>query len=173
MDTSHPAKKSKYRVVPITNGILAGLVSITAVCDDIHPSLSIVVGTIGGVLYIYSSALLRKLRIDDPLDACVVHGFVGIWGVLAVGIFSTEVGILYGDDGSQLGIQLLGVLVISLWSGGCGSILFLILKQFNVLRTSKEEELEGMDNVRCDGDAYRFSQTQEVVRNILLRFQEF
>ena len=72
------------------NGILSALVSITAGCNVVSPEGSLVIGVIGGVVYSLSSVLLRKLRIDDPLDAFSVHGACGMWGVIAVGFFGVQ-----------------------------------------------------------------------------------
>merc|ERR1719218_139246 len=74
-------------VTSVCGGILAGLVSITAGCGNIHPRAAILVGFIGGIIYCGASELLQKLKIDDPVEAFPVHGACGIWGVIAVPIF--------------------------------------------------------------------------------------
>ena len=165
-------KKSKYRIVPITNGILAGLVSITGGCDVFTTYGAIIVGAMGGVVLSASSSMLIRFKVDDPLDATSVHGACGFWGLIAVGLFSQSNGAFYGDDGKQLGIQLLGAISIIAWSAVLSGSLYLLLKHYNTLRTSKNEEEKGMDNADFGSSAYAFD-TSEVVKNILMRFQEF
>merc|ERR1719444_259241 len=107
------------------NGVLAGLVSITAPCPVVDPWAAIVIGFIGAFVYIGSSTGLKKLKIDDPLDAFPIHGACGFWGVVAVGIFASDKNAdwAYGYDGSdeiesgtQIGIQLLGGVCIAAWT---------------------------------------------------------
>jgi Amt family ammonium transporter len=93
----------RFSVAAICNGVLAGLVSITAACDGTTGYGALIVGFLGGLIYNIVSYILLKLEIDDPLDAFPIHGATGIWGVLAVGIFHTEHGFLYGDNGKRFG----------------------------------------------------------------------
>ena len=119
-----------------------------------------------------SSALLIKYKVDDPLDATSVHGACGIWGILAVGLFSQDKGVFYGDNGRQLGVQLLGAIVIAIWSAALSGTLYLFLRYMKILRTSKEEEQKGMDMADFDQSAYALN-SKDVMKNFLLRFQEF
>ncbi|MCP5106330.1 MAG: ammonium transporter, partial [bacterium] len=83
--------KGGYWSLPrVVNGILAGLVSVTAGCAVVGPGFAILIGFIGGFVYFGTSKLLDYLRIDDPLDAFPVHGMCGFWGVLATGLFATD-----------------------------------------------------------------------------------
>merc|ERR1712187_23253 len=148
--TTRPLCKA-YDVVAPLNGILAGLVSITAGCNHVSPEGSIGIGLVGGVVYSVSSVLLRKMRIDDPIDAFSVHGACGIWGVVAVGPFGLQEYIC-GDASStcvtmagQTAMQLVGVLCIIAWTGVTSTILFGLLKAANMLRASKEAEIRGRD----------------------------
>lgn len=165
-------RKSKYRIVPITNGILAGLVSITGGCDQVTSVGAIIIGCGGGVVLAVVSDLLVKYRVDDPLDATTVHGACGFWGIMSVGLFSQDSGVFYGGDGRQLWVQFIGAASITLWSGGLSGALYLVLKYFNILRTSPSEEESGMDHAACGGSAYSFN-SKDVMKNFLLRFQEF
>ena len=165
-------RKSKYRIVPITNGILAGLVSITGGCDQFTSVGAIIIGCGGGVVLAVVSDLLVKYRVDDPLDATTVHGACGFWGIMSIGLFSKDSGIFYGGDGRQLWVQFIGAASISLWSGGLNATLYLVLKYFKILRTSPSEEESGMDHADCGGSAYSFN-SKDVMKNFLLRFQEF
>lgn len=90
----------RYNFSALTNGILAGLVSITASCDRVHPWAAFVIGCIGAFVYIGSCRMMAKLKIDDPLEASQVHGFCGIWGVIALAFFKADEGIFYGGEKS-------------------------------------------------------------------------
>merc|ERR1711988_1907713 len=111
----------KLDVGGFCNGILAGLVSITAGCGAVKPWETIIIGFIGGLVYQGASMLLRKLKVDDVVDAFPVHGACGIWGVLALGFFGDPDegmggnGVIYGGD--QLWTQLMGVVCIMAWTG--------------------------------------------------------
>jgi len=149
---------------PPLNGILGGLVSITAPCAVVEPYIAIVIAMIGGAVYYYSSMLLKKLRIDDPLDASPVHGFCGAWGTIAVGLFATSyyVDEAYGDtcygafygSGCQIGIQLAGVAAIAAWTAALSGALFFGLKMAGILRVPVEEEIQGLDTSHHGGSAY-------------------
>jgi Amt family ammonium transporter len=120
------------------NGILAGLVGITAGADVINPGSAILVGLIAGMLVVGSVLAIDKIKIDDPVGAISVHLTCGIWGTLAVGIFSTN------PDHSLL-IQAYGVLCYGVFTVVCAATLFFGLKATIGLRVSPEEELEGLD----------------------------
>lgn len=157
-------------VTPVLNGILAGLVSITAGCSVVEPYAAVIIGIIGGAMYYCASWGLLKLQIDDPLDASPVHFFSGMWGLLSVGFFATPanlrnvygasgkdmIGVLYGGDGHQLGVQILGVLVIAVWSCTLSYIIFQILKFLCILRVPQDEEITGLD-ISHHGGAPRFA----------------
>ena len=120
------------------NGILAGLVGITAGADVINPLSAIAVGAIAGALVVFSVIAFDRMKLDDPVGACSVHLTCGIWGTLAVGIFST-------NPEHAFGIQLLGVGAYALFTLVCAGLLFGIIKATMGLRVSEEEELEGLD----------------------------
>ena len=158
-------------VGPMCNGILAGLVSITGNCVVIEPWAAALIGSIGAAIYYGFSALLRKLKIDDPLDASSVHGACGAWGVIAAGLFAKQkyvlndygaeggaddYGALYGGGGKQLGNQIAGVLAIIAWVGFTSSVLFGVLKYAGMLRVPVEEEEVGLDTSHHGGNAYNF-----------------
>ena len=117
------------------NGIVAGLVGITASCDSVTNNEAIIIGAIAGVLVVYGGLLLQKLKIDDAVGAWPVHGLCGIWGGIAAGIFGAH----------ALGVQILGSIVIPLWAFATMFLLFYILKQMGFLRVSREDELAGLD----------------------------
>ena len=117
------------------NGMLAGLVAITANCDSVTNVEAIIIGIVGGILVGRGIDMLEAFKIDDTVGAWPVHGLVGIWGGLATGIFG----------GHPMGAQIIGSLVIPLWAFVTSYILFTILKAVNLLRVSPEEEQAGLD----------------------------
>jgi len=118
------------------NGILAGLVGITASCDCVTNVESIYIGSIAGVLVMIAIIVLDKLMIDDPVGAFPVHGICGLWGGIATGIFG---------QGKDLGTQLIGSFTVAAFSFVVMSVVFFSLKAINQLRVSKQEEIEGLD----------------------------
>lgn len=138
------------------NGALAGLVAITAGTWVISPSMSIVVGLIGGVLVVLSVEFIDKvLHIDDPVGAVSVHGVVGAWGTLAVGLFGDIEKIGSGlTRGGQIGVQLLGIAAVFAWVVVTAFILFGILKAAKLLRVSEEEEMLGLDISEHGAESY-------------------
>lgn len=137
----------RYNFSALTNGILAGLVSITASCDRVHPWAAAVIGIIGAFVYIGSTRFMARLQIDDPLEASQVHGFCGIWGVIALAFFKKDVGIFYGGENSArlLGAQFIGIFFIIAWTGILSAIFFTVAKRYRVLRLSATEEILGGD----------------------------
>jgi Amt family ammonium transporter len=139
------------------NGVLAGLVAITAPCAYVTPIASLIIGAIGGVIVVFGALLLEKLKVDDPVSAVPVHLMNGIWGTLAVGIFATENGVtgLIAGDGAQFVAQIIGVLVVAVWCVLTGAVLFFgILKSWWGLRVSREEEIRGLDMIEHGAIAY-------------------
>jgi len=129
------------------NGVLAGLVAITAPCAFVTPAAAIAIGAVGGVVVVYGTLLLEKLKIDDPVGAVPVHLMNGIWGTLAVGVFATENGVsgLITGSADQLLVEAIGVLAVGVWCLLTGGILFMTIKAVNGLRVTREEELQGLD----------------------------
>jgi len=142
------------------NGILAGLVGITAGADVISPMNSILVGLIAGVLVVGAVVLLDKLKLDDPVGAIPVHLACGVWGTLAVGIFSTN------PDHSFI-TQLTGVAVYGGFTVVAASLLFFVIKVTMGLRVSEEEEIEGLDYGEHEMHAYDLGITPKTGRPIM------
>ncbi|MFQ5901458.1 MAG: ammonium transporter, partial [Thermodesulfobacteriota bacterium] len=131
------------------NGALAGLVGITAACANITPTSSVIIGTIAGVIVVFSVMFFDKIKVDDPVGAISVHGVCGAWGTLAAGIFNET-----GFSFSQIGVQLIGIAAAFIWAFGAGFILFKVISATVGLRVSKEEELEGLDYGEHGANAY-------------------
>ncbi len=123
----------------VLNGILAGLVGITAGADVINPGWSLLVGLVAGILVVFSAVTLDKFRLDDVVGAVSVHLTCGIWGTLAVGIFSSN------PDHSFLN-QLKGVFICGLSAFALAFIIFIVLKKTMGIRVSEKHELEGLDS---------------------------
>ncbi len=117
------------------NGLLAGLVGITANADIVSNFSSLIIGGIAGALVVGGMVLLEKVQIDDPVGAWPVHGLCGIWGGIAAALFGP----------ASLGIQLLGSIVYCAWAFVTMGIVFYALKAAGILRVSEKEELEGLD----------------------------
>lgn len=127
------------------NGALAGLVAITAGTAYVSHFEAIIIGSIAGVLVVLAVNFLDVLHFDDPVGAIAVHGVNGTFGALAVGIFAEKGGLLHGGGWHLLGIQAVGILVVSLWAFSSTYVIFKVLNKTMGIRVSVEEELEGMD----------------------------
>ena len=128
------------------NGILAGLVGITAGCDCVSASGAALIGAICGVLMIFAVDFIDKvLKIDDPVGASSVHGVCGFTGTILTGLFSTGEGLFYGHGWGFFGAQLFGAVVIGAWAAGMGFIIFKTLDKIHGLRVPQRIEEEGLD----------------------------
>jgi Amt family ammonium transporter len=138
-------KDGKPDVAMAGNGLLAGLVGITAGCAALNNWWAVVVGALAGVLVVFSVAFFDRIKIDDPVGAISVHGVCGAWGVLAVGLFATDDGLFDGGGGDLLLSQFIGVVAIAAFVAVCMAIVFGVLKATIGLRVDPAEELEGLD----------------------------
>jgi Amt family ammonium transporter len=129
----------------VCNGILAGLVAITAGCDKMHPIFAVITGGVGGVLVVLSVVGIDRLKIDDPVGAISVHAVNGVWGTLAIGLFKTGAGLLVGGGTQQILVQLVGIIAAGAWAFSTSFVLFLAIKYTVGLRVSEVEEIEGLD----------------------------
>lgn len=128
------------------NGVLAGLVGITAGCDAVDAWGAIIIGLVCGIVLVYAIEFIdRKLHIDDPVGASSVHGVCGILGTLMTGLFSFSEGLFYGHGWGFLGAEAFGILIIDLWAAVTGVILFYSIKKIHGLRVSARIEDEGLD----------------------------
>lgn len=137
------------------NGILAGLVGITAGCDAVSPLGSIIIGLVCGVVLVFSIEFIdKKLHVDDPVGASSVHGVCGILGTLLTGLFSLSEGLLYGHGAGFLGAQFFGILTIDIWTAAAGFVIFWGIKYIHGLRVDKRIEEEGLDIYEHGETAY-------------------
>ena len=147
-------KYGKPDVSMCLNASLAGLVAITAPCDTVDAFGAAIIGIVAGLLVVFGVWLCdHALHVDDPVGAVAVHGVNGIWGTIAVGLFSTTTvsgndtlnGLFYGGGIHPLLIQLLGFAAVAAWTAVTITIVFLIIKKTMGLRVSEEEEIKGLD----------------------------
>ncbi|NWG18939.1 MAG: ammonium transporter [Chloroflexi bacterium] len=144
-------KTGKPELGVTLNGVLAGLVAITAGCAYMRPIDAVIVGLVAGPLYLISTGWMESLKIDDPVGAVPVHLVNGVWGTLAVGLFATipgntgTVGLFAGGGAQLLIAQIVGVLAIGAWCAVTSFILFFSIKRTIGLRVSAEEEELGLD----------------------------
>jgi Amt family ammonium transporter len=127
------------------NGILAGLVGITANADVVSVGSAILIGLIAGIIVVFAITFFDKSKIDDPVGAISVHGVCGIWGTLAVAIFA---------DGFDFMVQLKGALLVSIFAFVFAYIVFTVLKAIMGVRVSEEEEDRGLDITEHGQEAY-------------------
>ncbi len=138
----------------VINGILAGLVGITAGCGGIGYWGAVIVGGIAGVIVVFSVGFFDSVRIDDPVGATSVHLVCGIWGTLAVGLFHTELGLFYGNGITQLIAQVIGIVSVAVFTIVATSILWVLINSTLGLRVSAEEEIKGLDIGEHGMEAY-------------------
>merc|ERR1719183_1440462 len=143
-------RKGYWSAISMCGGILGGLVSITAPCGSVAPGSALIIGAIGGLVYMLASDLVPKLHIDDPVEAFAVHGACGIWGVLAAALFDWCVpqgkwhawkGFSPTADatlGGGLAANVAGIAAIMAWSGSLLTIVFMGLRKMHFLRIPKE-----------------------------------
>ncbi|MFD0976040.1 ammonium transporter [Salinimicrobium gaetbulicola] len=132
----------------VLNGILGGLVGITAAADIMGIWDAFLIGSVSGILIVLSVALLEKWQLDDPVGAVSVHLTCGIWGTLAVGLFGSMAG------WAQLGVQLTGITAVGLFSVLTSYGIFHVIKQAGELRVSEQVEKEGLDAHEHGSSAY-------------------
>ena len=140
----------KPDIVQTLNGALAGLVSITAGAANMDPYGAFFAGLIGGIIVVFAIEFIeKKLKIDDAIGASSVHGVVGVWGTLVIGLWGIDpkggIGLLNGGGTDQLISQLIGALAYTFGAAVLAFVFFYILKISIGLRVTKEEEIEGLD----------------------------
>lgn len=157
--------ETEYDLSMCMNGCLGGLVGITAGCSVVEPWAAVVIGIISGMIYVFASKLLQKLKIDDAVDAIPVHFFNGAWGCIATGLFAAprhvakaysaehNAGLFY-DNAKLLVAELFGVLFILTWTIGVMGPFFYVLNFLGLFRVDPLEEHVGLDISHHKGSAY-------------------
>lgn len=137
------------------NGVLAGLVGITAGCDLVSPAGAAIIGLVCGFVLVFSIEFIdRVLHVDDPVGASSVHGVCGAVGTIMTGLLATETGAFYGGGWGFFGAQCLGVVCCMAWAAIAGFVLFFGIKKFFGLRVEKRVEEEGLDIYEHGESAY-------------------
>ncbi len=155
------------------NGMLGGLVGITAGCAWVEPWAALLIGVVAGFIVCYGVWFLESRGVDDVVGAISVHGFNGLWGLIALGLFADGTygvyttdgplvtGLLYGNAGF-LGAQIISAAAVAAWAMGTGFALFYGLKRTVGLRVTPEEELQGLDISEHNVSAYPEMVTKEL-----------
>ena len=150
--------RKKWSLLSTINGILCGMIATCAFCNKAEPWATFVVGIFAAIAYVTVHYSMIWFRIDDPLDAVAVHSGGGVVGVLATPFVIGTGGIFHTDSSNtamhQIWSQLVGLLVITAWSGGISALMFYILKLNNKLRLPKEIEISGVDMIKHGEHAY-------------------
>jgi Amt family ammonium transporter len=136
------------------NGVLAGLVGITAGTAAVSPWGAVIIGALAGVLVVFAVFFFDRIGVDDPVGAISVHGVCGAFGTLMVGFLATEGGLFYGDGFDQLISQAIGVVAVFAFVVVTAGALFLALKATIGLRVPAQEEIEGLDVVEHGAPGY-------------------
>ncbi|MBM7654396.1 ammonium transporter [Neobacillus cucumis] len=154
------------------NGVLAGLVAITAGCAYVSEWSSIIIGAISGVLVIYATLLVDYLKVDDPVGAVAVHGFGGVFGTIAVGLFDKSDGLLTTGHVSLVLIQLLGAAVVMVWGLLGGTFMAKVCEKTVGFRAKEREEDEGLDMSYHGIPAYNELERFTDIPTSLFNFEE-
>ena len=142
-------KYGKSDISLTLNGVLAGLVAITAGCDVVTPMGSVIIGVIAGFAMVYGIQFVDNvLKVDDPVGVIGVHCINGVLGTVLTGLFAAygkSLGVFYGGGFKLLGVQIAGVIAVGIWSVITATILFKTIKAIVGLRVTRQEEIRGLD----------------------------
>jgi Amt family ammonium transporter len=133
------------------NGVIGGLVAITAGTANMSPAMAVLTGLIGGFVVVGAVIMLeRKMKVDDPVGAIAVHGFAGAWGTIAVGLFASATyggvdGLFFGGGAGQLGVQVVGVLAAFAFVFPTSFVVFMAIDMTLGMRASDEDQIRGLD----------------------------
>ncbi|CAH1799717.1 unnamed protein product [Owenia fusiformis] len=147
----------KWSLLSAINGCLAGMVSVCSGCCCVRMWSGAVMGAIGGFVCMFTSWLMVKVKVDDPVDAIAVHAGAGIWGLIAAQLFEADVGVLYTFNRRafiKLAWGLTGLCAIIAWTVLCCGSMFGLLRAFGILRVPREIELKGLDVSKHNEPAY-------------------
>lgn len=136
-----------YAIIDVCSGLLAGLVSVTCPCNNVENWAALVLGALGGIVYILACIFMQKYKIDDPVEATQVHGFCGLWGLFCQGIFDRDKGVIYTANFDQIKVQVYGIIAIFSWTTFLCYGFFALMKKMNRLRVDAIYEIIGLDAI--------------------------
>jgi Amt family ammonium transporter len=144
------------------NGLLAGLVAVTAPCAYISVESSLIIGAIAGILVVLAVIFFDRMHVDDPVGATSVHLVNGVWGTLAVGLFAQDVfmpnttgnGLFFGGGTKLLMAQVIGIVAVAVFTLVASAVAWWLLKATMGIRVSAQEEIEGLDIGEHGNSAY-------------------
>eukprot|EP00294_Goniomonas_avonlea_P000413 CAMPEP_0114566104 /NCGR_PEP_ID=MMETSP0114-20121206/14700_1 /TAXON_ID=31324 /ORGANISM="Goniomonas sp, Strain m" /LENGTH=1048 /DNA_ID=CAMNT_0001752465 /DNA_START=8 /DNA_END=3154 /DNA_ORIENTATION=+ len=159
----HRFRLKMYDLMVFMNGILVGCVAITAGAGHVSPGSAAAIGAVAAVCFLGSQALFeQRLQIDDPVDAITTHFCVGLWGILAVGLFHEKLGAFNGGGGKLFGVQLLGLIIVIVFTAVIAFLGFKIGdKLLKGARVSKAVEMAGMDCLLLEGSLQDLEEPRE------------
>ena len=159
--------KGEVKIEKLLNGVVGGLVAITAGCAVMEPSGALWLGIFTGVIiYFFEDFLLNVCKVDDPVNVVAAHGVAGAWGTIALVFFAPTANLPLGSVSAQLSVQLQGVFAVLVWGLSAGFILFGILKSFGFLRVTPEGESMGL-NVHEHGASSGLMETMNAMRGVI------
>ncbi len=159
--------RGEVQLEKLVNGVVGGLVAITAGCVVVTPLGALAIGCLGGIIVFLSEEfVLHVLRVDDPVNVISAHGVAGAWGTLALALFAPIENLPLDSRMDQFGVQALGVIAVATWGFLTGYILFGLLKSFNLLRVPPEAEKVGL-NVFEHGASSGLVSTAEAIENVV------
>ncbi|WP_086481108.1 ammonium transporter [Oceanospirillum sanctuarii] len=160
-------ERREVNVEKLLNGVVGGLVAITAGCAVVEPAGAVVIGFVAGaVLYFAEWVILHILRVDDPVNVVAAHGVCGALGTILLVFFADEAALVNGSVMDQLMVQLTGVFAVFVWGFGLGYLAFALLKAFGALRVPPEDEERGL-NVSEHGASSALLDMQEAMQFII------
>ncbi len=148
----------EYSLLALSNGLITGLIAVSGSPGTIPSWGSLLIGILSAFIYSFYAWAIRKLKLDDPIEAFAVNFTGGTWGLVAVGWFDYKNGIIYGQQGHQFGIQLLGMVIYMFWPFACTGVLFLLLKLCRIHRLKDDVENQGVDIFKCGGLSYNLDE---------------
>ena len=164
--------KGEIQIEKMLNGIVGGLVGITAGCAVVNPSGAVLIGLSAGIVVFFSEEfILYVLKIDDPVNVISAHGVAGAWGTLMLAFAAPESALPAGDRWAQFGVQLTGVVAVFVWGFVTGLILFSIIRTTGKLRVTEEAERMGL-NVHEHGASSGLIQTMTAMENIIQAYND-
>ena len=160
----------EVHIEKLLNGIIGGLVAITAGCAVVEPFGAVGIGILAGIIvYFAEDFLLRVIKIDDPVNVVAAHGIAGAWGTLALALFAPVENLPLKDTWAQFAVQLQGVLAVFFWGFTSGLILFYCLKSFNFLRVSPDAEKVGL-NIHEHGASSGLLDTMQTMNSFIAAY---